>query len=87
MAVTPTITALRKKVDDICKIELERTMPRLQGLSDKERRSIEKMTAAITSRILYDPLQFLKQDSCKHDSNVKADMLRSIFGLEDDDKR
>ncbi len=87
MAVTPTIAALRKKIDDICRIELERTLPRLQSLSDKERRSIEKMTAAITSRILYDPLQFLKKDSCKHDSNVKADMLRSIFGLEDDDKR
>jgi glutamyl-tRNA reductase len=87
MAVTPTIAALRKKVDDICKIELERTLPRLQDLSDKERQSIEKMTTAIASKILYDPLNFLKKDSCKHDSNVKADILRTIFGLEEDDKR
>ena len=85
MEVTPTISALRKKADDICRLELERTLPRLQGLSDKERQSIEKMTAAIVSKILYDPLQFLKQDSCKHNSKVKADMLRTIFGLKEDE--
>jgi len=86
MAVTPTIAAMRKKADDICRMELEKTLPRLQGLSDKERRSIEKMAAAIISKVLYDPLVFLKQDSCKHDSQVKVDMLRTIFGLEDDNE-
>ncbi len=85
MAVTPTIAALRKKMDGICRHELEKTLPRLQGLSEEERRSIEKMTAAISSKILYDPLLFLKQDSCKHDNKMKADMMRTIFGLEEDD--
>jgi glutamyl-tRNA reductase len=86
MDVTPTIAAMRKKADDICRMELEKTLPRLQGLSDKERQSVEKMAAAIISKILYDPLVFLKQDSCKHDSKVKVDMLRTIFGLEDDNE-
>jgi glutamyl-tRNA reductase len=86
MDVTPTIAAMRKKADDICRMELEKTLPRLQGLSDKERQSIEKMAAAIISKVLYDPLVFLKQDSCKHDSQVKVDMLRTIFGLEDDNE-
>ena len=84
MAVTPTIAALHKKADDICRLELEKTLPRLSGLSEKEQQSIEKMTAAIISKMLYDPLLFLKQDSCKQDSNVKADMLRTIFRLDDD---
>ena len=86
MDVTPTIAAMRKKADDICRMELEKTLPRLQGLSDKERQSIEKMAAAIISKVLYDPLVFLKQDSCKHDSQVKVDMLRTIFGLEDENE-
>jgi glutamyl-tRNA reductase len=86
MEVTPTIAAMRKKADTICRIELEKTLPRLQGLSEKERQSIEKMAAAITSKILHDPLVFLKQDSCKQSGKVKADMLRTIFGLEDDDQ-
>jgi glutamyl-tRNA reductase len=55
-------------------------------LSEKERQSIEKMAAAITSKILHDPLVFLKQDSCKQSGKVKADMLRTIFGLKDDDQ-
>jgi glutamyl-tRNA reductase len=85
MAVTPTIAALQKKADGICRFELEKTLPRLQGLSEREQQAIEKMTAAIVSKMLHDPLLFLKKDTCKHDSNVKADMLRTIFGLEDDD--
>lgn len=85
MALTPTIAALRKKVDDICKAELEKTLPRLHELSDNERQSLEKMTTAISSKIIHDPLLFLKQDSCKHDKKTKADMLRTIFGLDDDD--
>jgi glutamyl-tRNA reductase len=86
MEVTPTIAAMRKKADDICRMELEKTLPRLHGLSEKERQSIEKMAVAITSKILYDPLVFLKQDSCKQSGKVKADMLRTIFGLEDEDE-
>ena len=87
MAVTPTIAALHKKADDICRLELEKTLPRLGGLSEKEQQSIEKMAAAIISKMLYDPLLFLKQDSCKQDSNVRADMLRTIFGLRDNDEQ
>jgi glutamyl-tRNA reductase len=85
MGVTPTIAAMQKKADDVCRIELDKTLSRLHGLSDKERQSIEKMAASIASRILHDPLVFLKQNSCKQDSKVKADMLRTIFGLKDDD--
>ncbi len=85
MAVTPTIAALRRKVDDICRNELDKTYPRLHGLSEKERQTLEKMTTAIASKILHDPLLFLKQDSCKHDNKMKADMLRTIFGLKEDD--
>ncbi|MDR3630121.1 MAG: glutamyl-tRNA reductase [Desulfocapsaceae bacterium] len=86
MAVTPTIAALQKKAREICRFELDKTLPRLQGLSEKEQQSIEKMAGAIVSKMLYDPLLFLKKDSCKQDSNVKADMLRTIFGLGDDEQ-
>ena len=85
MAVTPTIAALRKKIDTICQGELERTLPRLQGLDEKDRQVIERMTAAITSKILHGPLAFLKQNSCRNDNSVKIDMLRAIFGLEDNE--
>ena len=36
MTVTPTILALRRKADGICRAELEKTLPRLTGLSEEE---------------------------------------------------
>ena len=87
MAVTPTIAALQKKAQEICRLELEKTLPRLQGLSGKEQQAVEKMAGAIISKMLYDPLLFLKKDSCKQDSNAKADLLRTIFGLAEDDNQ
>ncbi|MDO8947169.1 MAG: glutamyl-tRNA reductase [Desulfocapsaceae bacterium] len=82
LSVVPTITALRKKADDICHIELERTLCRLQ-LSPDEQKAIEKMALAISSRLLHDPVSFLKNDSCKEQHDVKVEMIRAAFGLVD----
>ncbi len=82
LAVTPTIAALREKGNQVCRMELERTIPRLQNLSAKERKSVEKMAGAIVSRMLHDPVIFLKSESCKDQSEMKVDLFRSIFGLE-----
>ena len=82
LAVAPTIAALREKGNQVCRMELERTMPRLQNLSAKERKSVEKMAGAIASRLLHDPVIFLKSESCKDQSEMKVDLFRSIFGLE-----
>lgn len=82
LAITPTIAALREKADQVCRAELERTLPRLKNLSPKERESVEKMAAAITSKMLHDPLVYLKSESCKDQSEMKVDIFRSVFGLE-----
>ncbi len=82
MAVTPTIAALRKKGSQVCQLELERTLPRIKNLTDAERQSIEKMAGAIVSKLLHDPVVFLKSDSCTDQSDMKIDLYRSVFGLE-----
>ena len=82
LAITPTIAALREKGNRISRMELERTLPRLKNLSDKERKSIEKMAGAIVSRLLHDPVIFLKSESCKDQSEMKVDIFRSLFNLE-----
>ncbi len=83
LAVTPTITALRRKADEICRQELAKTLPKLQ-VSEDERQKIERLAQAITSKMLHDPLRFLKNESCRKGDDVKIDMVRTIFGLEDD---
>ncbi|MBW6521219.1 MAG: glutamyl-tRNA reductase [Desulfoarculaceae bacterium] len=83
LAVVPTIAALRKKADEICRIELERTMCRLQHLSPEEQKAIEKMAMAISSRLLHGPVSFLKNESCKEQDEVKVEIIRSAFDLVD----
>ncbi len=82
LAIIPTIAALRKKGGQVCRLELERTLPRLKNLSDAERKTVEKMAGAIVSRLLHDPVVFLKSESCTDQSDMKVDLYRSIFGLE-----
>lgn len=82
LAITPTIAALRNKGNTISRMELDRTLPRLKNISPKERKSVEKMADAIVSRLLHDPVLFLKSEGCKDQSDMKVDLFRSMFKLE-----
>ncbi|RUM39914.1 MAG: glutamyl-tRNA reductase [Desulfocapsa sp.] len=82
MGITPTIADLRKKGDQVVQLELKRTLPRLNNLTDKERKSLEKMAHSIASRLLHDPMIYLKSENCKDQSAMKVDMFRSVFNLE-----
>lgn len=83
LAVTPTIAALHRKADDICRRELARTLPKLQ-LSEADRQKVEKLAQAISAKMLHDPLRFLKSRSCRPGDDAKIDMVRTVFGLQDD---
>jgi glutamyl-tRNA reductase len=85
LSMVPTIAALRKKADDICQVELERTLSRLQHLPADEQKAIEKMASAISSKLLHDPVSFLKNESCKEQNEIKIEMIRAAFGLVDKD--
>ncbi|MGL1930646.1 MAG: glutamyl-tRNA reductase [Desulfotalea sp.] len=86
LVMSPTIQGLRNKVSNIIEEELARTMPRLAGLDEKQKESVEKMVAAISSKILHDPLLYLKTDSChgRDKTGYKVDVIRSVFSLKGD---
>lgn len=83
LAMKPTIAALKQKVDTIAQDELERTLGKLDNISDKERKALEKMISSMSSKLLHDPLLYLKSDACgsRNDSDKKIDLVRNIFGL------
>lgn len=83
MAITPTIRAMRTKMEQICNEELERTLGKMPELEGSERKNIEKMTRAIASKMLHDPLQYLKNNDCEKSNEKKVYNLRNIFNLED----
>ncbi len=82
MEVTPTIVAIREKADAIRRAELEKTMAGLVNLSDKEKKSIDKMSAAMMNKVLHHPIVFLKQDDSHKDKKVKLAMIRKFFNLD-----
>jgi glutamyl-tRNA reductase len=81
LEVTPTITALRNKFEEIRKRELEKTLSLHPNLSEKEKQSLEALTSAIINKILHGPLTFLKQTDEGTLTDVYVDTLRSLFGL------
>jgi glutamyl-tRNA reductase len=83
MAITPTIRAMRSKVEQICAEELERSFAKMPELSESERANIEKMTRVIASKVLHDPLQYLKNNDCERSNEKKVYNLRNIFNLKD----
>jgi len=85
MTVTPTIMAMRRKADDICRQELGKTLSKLD-LDDNDRKKVEKLTQAISAKLLHDPLIYLKSDSCRGGDDARVDIIRTIFGLEDDNQ-
>jgi glutamyl-tRNA reductase len=81
LEVTPTIVALRRKFEDIRKRELEKTFSHLPDLTEKERKSLEALTAAIINKILHAPVTCLKRSNGEASSDLYLDALRSLFQL------
>jgi len=85
MEVNPTIVELRKMADDICRVELDKTIGKLKDISPKEQKSIEKMASAIVSKMLHNPLQFLKSNNSQCvDRRERINTVRDLFQLEDE---
>jgi glutamyl-tRNA reductase len=84
MEVTPTIVALRKKADAICRAEIERTVGNLKDLSAKERKSLEKMAGAIANKLLHDPITYIKSDF-PGDKGERLALVRQVFSLDNGD--
>lgn len=83
MELAPTITALRKKANDISQAELAKTLGNLKGLSPKEQRSVEGLANAIVNKLLHDPMIFLKGAGGHDKKELKLDLVRQLFGLDD----
>ena len=66
--------------------ELARTLPRLPSLSEQEKKTLEMMLSATASKMLHDPLTYLKSESCggRDTSEAKIDIVRTVFGLGED---
>jgi glutamyl-tRNA reductase len=78
----PTIVALRQRLEEIRRSELEKSLrTSLKGLSEKERQAIEDMTSAMIGKILHAPISRMKKPEDGEES-LYVEALKKLFGLE-----
>jgi glutamyl-tRNA reductase len=82
--VVPTIASLRALAEQIRDSELARAGGRL---SDDERRTVESVTSQILAKLLHLPTIRLKEAAAAADGVVYADVVRHLFGLEEEERR
>ncbi len=84
--VVPTIIALRRACDRIRKAEIERAIPSLNSLTEKERKTIEAMTSSIVNKILHHPVTHLKKEADRVEGDLYIDTIRKLFDLADEEE-
>lgn len=80
--VRPLIRALTSKAEEIRSAQLSRTLKKLPPLSSDQYESLEAMTRAIVSKILKDPVHYLKVNGSKN----YAEMVKEIFRLDEENQ-
>jgi len=82
--VVPLIKALRDRGEDIRLDHLERTMDKLKGLSEKEKKVIENLSKNIINDFLREPVLRLKEMAAEENSEESIDNLCNLFDLDID---
>ena len=80
LEVRPVVSALMKKAEDIRRRQLDKTIGKLDNLSDEERDNLDAMTKSIVTKILKDPIYCLKT-KVNNDSDY-TDIVNELFQLD-----
>ncbi|MGD9898461.1 MAG: glutamyl-tRNA reductase [Calditrichaceae bacterium] len=84
LQVTPTIIALREKLEEIRRLELDKHKHRV---SDKELEQMEMITRAVINKVLHLPtVQLRGYNNGQLEGLLRIDVVREMFGLEEDNE-
>lgn len=79
--IVPVIKGLQEKAESIRQRELARTLKNLKHLEKKDIKAIEKLTRSLVSKLLHDPIIFLKKGSELEDREEILGMISRLFSL------
>ncbi|MCG8619313.1 MAG: glutamyl-tRNA reductase [Desulfobacterales bacterium] len=82
LAIVPTIKAINDKMTTIVDMELEKTLGSLSHLSEADVAAIQRMTRAIASRAIHDPILFLRNTGDHRDDSLYLNVTRQLFNLD-----
>ncbi len=77
----PVIRTLGARIEQMRREEVEQTLSRLDGLTEKQAVSVEKMTRSLVRRILADPISFLRSEE-----HSAAEAVQKVFALSEEDE-
>ncbi|RME79369.1 MAG: glutamyl-tRNA reductase [Chloroflexi bacterium] len=80
--VVPTITTMRRWVEEIRRQELERLFHRLD-LDERARQEVDRMTHRLVNKIMHEPTTRLKQEAVMGNGVEYTSALRYLFGLDE----
>jgi glutamyl-tRNA reductase len=83
LEITPTIVALRARVDDIKQAELDKTLGRLANLSAPERELVEAMASSIVNKLIHNTMVTLKAEVNSSEGTAFLEAARRFFNLGD----
>ena len=84
LSVTPAIVNFRQRAESIRQSELERMVPRLNGLSEHDLDVIDLLTHRIVNRLLHEPTVRLKRYAGHNgDGKLYAEALADLFALDE----
>ncbi len=83
MSVRPVISALMNKAHRISDSHLQKTLKRLPHLSEEERYDLEKMTEAIVTKLLKDPIDSIREKSGGNGEHAR--LVSELFRIDKED--
>jgi glutamyl-tRNA reductase len=75
----PVVAALMSKAEKIRAAQLEKTLRKLPALSEEQMDNLEAMTKSIVTRVLKDPIQYLRNNG----NSDHSDFVKELFQLDE----
>jgi glutamyl-tRNA reductase len=85
LAVVPTIKALNDKITTIIDTECGKTLANMKHLSEQDIEAIQRMTKAIASKTIHDPIRFMRNIGEHRDDSLYLNVVRQLFNLGDEE--
>ncbi|OQY51980.1 MAG: glutamyl-tRNA reductase [Desulfobacteraceae bacterium 4572_89] len=82
LALVPTIKAINDKMTNIVDMEFNKTLSSLHHLSEEDIEAVRRMTRAIASRTIHDPIKFLRNTGDHRDDSLYLNVTRQLFDLD-----
>jgi len=84
LGVIPVIIQLRKQITQIVEVEVEKSLESLLKENEGLKEISHRMTEAIVSKLIYNPVKYLKKPESHHQVSTETlSMVRDLFDLKE----